>query len=426
MNVLASALPTPTVPPAARNPASGTPDLAAVIAFLDALAVALHRFGAPSHRIEPLLSQVADRLAVRGEFFVEPTAIHLALHTDAGTLSRFSRVEPGQDDLERLAELDALTLALIDGEMSLAAANVRLEAILARPPRYGAAVEAAGFALASSSAAVFFGGGPAECTAAGLGAVGIALLGRWSARHPRVTPIFEGLAAFALAAMITITAAFVPLAPDLAVLAGLIILIPGLRLTVAVSEMATGHLSAGVARLASTAVSFGALGFGALLATRLVNGVFAERLATVATPVVLPPVSTWIALAVAPIGFAVLLRAARRDLLVILLTAPLGFLAARLSGAALGTDLAPLVGAFTMTAVSNALARWRERPASVTLVPGFLLLVPGSIGFRSLATLLSNDVVLGVATAVEMLTVAAGLVGGMLLANVLVPARRAL
>ena len=138
------------------------------------------------------------------------------------------------------------------------------------------------------------------------------------------------------------------------------------------------------------------------------------------------PVSTWVALSVAPIGFAVLLRAAPRDVLAIVLTAPLGFLAARFAGLALGQELGPLVGAFTITAVSNALARRRDRPASVTLVPGILLLVPGSIGFRSIATLMSRDVVLGVTTAMEMLTVAMGLVGGMLVANALVPARRAL
>ena len=34
--------------------------------------------------------------------------------------------------------------------------------------------------------------------------------------------------------------------------------------------------------------------------------------------------------------------------------------------------------------------RWRHRPAAVVLVPGILLLVPGSIGFRSLTALMEQ------------------------------------
>jgi uncharacterized membrane protein YjjB (DUF3815 family) len=59
----------------------------------------------------------------------------------------------------------------------------------------------------------------------------------------------------------------------------------------------------------------------------------------------------------------------------------------------------------------------------VTLVPGILLLVPGSVGFASFQALLERDVVSGVETAFRMLLTAIALAGGLLAANTLVDGR---
>jgi uncharacterized membrane protein YjjB (DUF3815 family) len=54
------------------------------------------------------------------------------------------------------------------------------------------------------------------------------------------------------------------------------------------------------------------------------------------------------------------------------------------------------------------------------------MLVPGAIGFRSMAAFSGHDAMGGVALAVEMILVAAALVTGTLLANVALPPRKAL
>jgi uncharacterized membrane protein YjjB (DUF3815 family) len=60
-------------------------------------------------------------------------------------------------------------------------------------------------------------------------------------------------------------------------------------------------------------------------------------------------------------------------------------------------------------------------PASVPLVPGVLLLVPGSIGYRSLTMLLSQDVETGLSAGITAALTAFALAGGLIVANVLVP-----
>jgi uncharacterized membrane protein YjjB (DUF3815 family) len=58
------------------------------------------------------------------------------------------------------------------------------------------------------------------------------------------------------------------------------------------------------------------------------------------------------------------------------------------------------------------------------LLPGILLLVPGSVGFRALNLFLAEDPGLGMATAFQMILIGASLVGGILTAFALLPPYR--
>ena len=91
-----------------------------------------------------------------------------------------------------------------------------------------------------------------------------------------------------------------------------------------------------------------------------------------------------------------------------------------------GPELGVFVGALIIGSLSNLYARISHRPAAVPLMPGIMLLVPGGIGFQSFASLLHKDVVYGIDTAFTMFLIAAGLVGGLLVANVAVAPRKIL
>ena len=60
------------------------------------------------------------------------------------------------------------------------------------------------------------------------------------------------------------------------------------------------------------------------------------------------------------------------------------------------------------------------------LVPAILMLVPGSMGFRGMASLLANNTLNGVATVFAMFVVAMAIVGGLLVASAVVSPRRSL
>ena len=69
---------------------------------------------------------------------------------------------------------------------------------------------------------------------------------------------------------------------------------------------------------------------------------------------------------------------------------------------------------------------WKGHWLGVVITPWCMsmLLVPGSLGFRSITALLAKDVVGGMETAFRMALVATSLVAGLLLANLVLRPRR--
>ena len=119
-----------------------------------------------------------------------------------------------------------------------------------------------------------------------------------------------------------------------------------------------------------------------------------------------------------------LLRASPRDTGWIGLVGALAFAGTRLGSVFLGPELGAFVGAVGLGVASNAYGRALRRLEVVPLVPGMLLIVPGSLGFRSLSSLVGGDTLPGVEAAFRMTLITVSLATGVLFANVLLPARR--
>jgi uncharacterized membrane protein YjjB (DUF3815 family) len=101
-----------------------------------------------------------------------------------------------------------------------------------------------------------------------------------------------------------------------------------------------------------------------------------------------------------------------------------GFFGARLGVHLLGPEVGSFVGALFVGTMANVYARLLRRPAVVPIAPGLLLLVPGSIGFLSLSSLMQRDTIAGIEAAMKMIVVAISLATGLLFSNVVFPAPR--
>lgn len=394
------------------------------VGFVLRLARAMHAYGYPAHRVEGALAEIARRLNLTAQFFSTPTSFMASFGVLERQSTHLIRVEPGDVDLGKSADIEDIIREVVEGRVTLAQGSAELERVHAAPPRYGPVTTMLAFGFSSAAASRFLGGGLREAIVAGIIGLVIGVLLIPAGRLPSLGRVFPFLAAFSASFIATAAATVLPhYSVYVGTLAGLIVLIPGLTLTTAMTELSSGHLSSGTARLSGALMLFVVIGFGVAMASQTVTLLLGDY-PTRVRPEALPDWTWWMALVAAPLGFAVLFRAHARDAIWILLAGALGIAGSRVGSATFGPELGAFVGALTVGAASNLYAYILRRPASVTLVPGILLLVPGSIGFRSLSSLLDREVVTGVETAFTMVLIGAGLVAGLLLANVLVPEHR--
>lgn len=386
------------------------------------LARVLHQSGIPAHRLEELLERLAGQLGMEGQFYCTPTAI---IASFGGERTHLMRVAPGSIDLAKQRRIDALVAEILQGSLDARHALEMVQEIQGAPPRHGPPATVVAFGAASSGVAAVLGGAPVDILAAGIAGLLVGLLALLAARSLPFLRVFEAVAALCATAIALSAQALWPSANAMTVMmAGLIVLIPGLTLTVALTELATDNLVAGTARLASAAVVFIKLGFGVAVGVTLADSLgMAFTLRTSAgVPLWVEP----LAIVVVGVALTVLFRAAWGDMFWVLLGCAVATAGAKVGIALLGPQLGAFAGALLVGVLSNLVARWRKQPGSLTLIPGVLLLVPGSLGFRSFTALLREDVSSGIEGAFTMFLIAISLVAGLLMANLLAHPRRAL
>jgi uncharacterized membrane protein YjjP (DUF1212 family) len=400
------------------------PDAKHAALFVLRLGHALHASGYAAHSLEDVLTHVADRLGLIAQFFTTPTAIMAAFGTLESQQTHLIRVQPGELNLGRLAALDEVAKGVLSGDLGPQDGSARIEQIVSRKPTYPWWLRVIGYAIVSAAGARFLGGGPFDIgLGAGLGLL-IGLLALAFKRLTITSHVFELTAAFLASALVSLSAAHgYRVSITSTTLAGIITLLPGLTTTVAMTELASRHLSSGTARLSAAFIVFSAMTLGVALGTTVVVAIHGGPLHSV-TPKPLPDWTRFVALFVAPVGFSLLLRARPRDVPLVCVASWLGYAGFTFGADRLGQVLGASIGALTVGLASNLYERVKWGPASVPLVPGVLLLVPGSIGYQSLTLLLNQNLEVGLTAGITAALTAFALAGGLIVANVLVPPTR--
>ena len=395
--------------------------------FVTTMAHALGTYGTPAHRLEDALETVSKRLGIEGQFFAMPTAVFAALRVPPGKpQTSLIRVHPGEVHLERLVELDEILVDVADAKIGPDEGVRRIEAAIATPDRYGPVMTVLCLGVASACAGRFFGGGIGEITGAGIAGLFIGLLGLFAARRRDLARLIDFLCGLIISfGAISASRTIAPISPEILTIAGLVVFFPGLTLTMAVNELATRNLVAGTARLMSALTVLVSIGFGVALGTKLADMTLptAEPINPVAQ---LPGWTLYVAILISGVALSVLFRARPKDIPAIVLSGLIAFFGASYGRAELGPELGACIGAAAMGLYANIYSRVARRPAAVPAMVGVMLLVPGSLSFKSMSSFLAHDAVGGLETAFTTVLIAMSLAVGFLLSNVAVPPRRAL
>jgi len=410
-------------PPNASAGAELHPSNESTVEFLLGFARVAHRAGYPTSDLEELLGSLAAALGLEAaQISATPTLLELSFGSLPHQRSYTLRVRPTAVDLDAIGRLEDLARDAIDGRLTVAAALARLEEIEARPLHRQWYVELAAYALAGAAVAPVLGGSWREIAAGGV--VGllvgvVAGLARRTARaEPMVAPLAALVASFSAAAIVRLG---LNASPDTVTLAALITFLPGMSLTIGVRELATEHLQSGVANTASALVQLLGLVFGVGVGRSLATHWFGIVQHNVSRPGFTG--AHLVAAVAAGLAFTVTLRAPFKAAPTMCAATLLAVTASAVGRSLFGPEAGTFVAALSIGTVGALLAALLRRPSLVFIVPGVLMLVPGSTGFNSLLQLLTGQTVSGIDAGFNAFVTAMAISYGLLVATVILPPR---
>jgi len=397
-----------------------TENLDRLAKFLRNLARAMHISGMPTHDLERHLNGIGKQFNVHVECFAVLTMLTLNITAENKT----QRVEmlrlPANDyNMARLIALEQLIRGM-DGLNSLERCEAQLEAIMGAPPLWsGWSFAFLGFLL-SGSVAVLLRGGWTEILCGGL--LGMLFVGAYLtlARAPRLGPAMPVILCTSAAICAhALSLVFPQQTPFITAVAGVVLLLPGFTLTIAMSELATQNLLAGTGRLAGAIMLLFMMGAGLVIGTQI-----SQHLLPARTTGTLLPTESWIiwpAIAVLGISMLGVLQAPLRSVHVLVGGCLLAWAVFSLVGSVFGNVVGAFAGALAVAGAGHLYTYLTGQPDILVKIPGIITLVPGSMGFRGLHALMEQDSAAGISLMVDMAMTGAVLAVGLLLADNIAP-----
>ena len=383
--------------------------------FLARLGAAMIAAGYPIGMVRRTLAVSADGYGVSREMLVLPNYIQLG-GGDRGTTLRVASAER---DLrfDQTFPLAALVKQAERGQITPHDGLAELDRIDAMKLRFAAWAIVVGYALQSAAFALILQPNPTALLAAtGLGFM-VGVIGVFARRSEPLTQLLPVVAAFLVALFAFLGGRWLHLGEgSLRALApALVMFLPGTAITLAVIELSTRDVIAGSARLVAGAMRLAQLAFGILIAAQVV-GLTADEL-SVATVDRFGPWAPWLGCAIYAVGLFLYHGPPTRFMGWMLLILYVSYSGQLLANAALGSYASGFGGGLALTLCALVVAQRPNTPSAATLLlPGFWLLVPGSLGFIGVTELIGNNSSGAVAvTLISMISIALGIQAGLLL-----------
>ncbi|GAQ88884.1 DUF1212 domain containing protein [Klebsormidium nitens] len=392
--------------------------------FLKRLAIALHAYGNSSTRTEYLVEKASRQLNVAASVAVFPTVILLSFQSDdrdpAKPETHLLTVEPGLN-VDKLGRADELANRVGMEHMPLLVGYWRLRAIATAPPQFGEIKRLLSFGVAGcTSAVLFFNGNLYSGALAALLGLVAGLFDLVASRSNVFANVTTFLSATCVALLSRLLALYLPARFDLCffsmTLGSLVWLLPGLSLTVGVSELTSGAKVSGSARVMGALFEALQLGFGMETAQGLVW--WAPRVKRACNAATQPVWLQLILFLLYSVASNALLQARWDQWPGMILTSAVGFF---VSTAASAVFAANVLASVAIGLTGTLYSRYSGHlPVTMTL-SGILILVPGGLGVRGSAALLEHDLLSGVGFTMDMLVVSLSITLGLLIAKIVLP-----
>ncbi len=397
--------------------------------FVIQLGKTMHEYGTPSHRLEHILIETTHLLGLRGSFLVTPTSMSFIFWEQGSDdeYTHIARVNPNGLDLNRLARTHELVEDVLAGRATLDEGLERITQIRILDDPYPRWLEFLAWGGTSACFAVLCHAGLYDILAsllAGWLAFGLAQLTK---RYTRFEEMLEPLVALLIAFVGSgIAAMGIPLDVPIVVLSGIIVFIPGLSLTMGLRELAARHLSSGTARIMDASMMLFRLYFGTAFGLAL--GDLVWGLVEYNNVAFLSHASAqYLAVMGLSISLLIIFKISHRDAVWGLLAGIIAYAGSLLGNSLFRHDLGGFAGAMILGLYANTYAQKRNTPTHIVLLPGIVLLVPGSKVYVGVSTMMTGETVLvDAASASQVFMSFMSIVAGLVFANVILPPKQRL
>ena len=354
-------------------------DDAEVAAMLRELGIALVECEQPTHLVAARLLAIAPRYTSET---VRVVVLPTALVVQVGTIAyEVEAVVKPTTQLDLAGRIDAIAELAEVGAITPADAAREAAAARTMPPRFGPVTTVIGYTITTLGFGMVI--NPTWASLWGyvfLGAVvgSIAMLGR---PFPTLNAVLPTLAATVVTVLATWFVADAANDGLLRVISPpLVAVLPGLALTIAAMELASGQMISGATRLiygvAQLGCSSSVSGWGCMSAPRLAPQQPSAQMGGW---------SLYVAVIVISIGLYIYLSAPKGSLLWLILAVGVALVGQKVGGLFLSPTHSGAVGAFLVVPFAMLGARVKTSPpAIVMMLAAFWALVPGALSFESL------------------------------------------
>ena len=389
----------------------------------------LHKYGTPAFRLEAHLSEVAAYLNVNASFISTPTSLTFVIWSDKHEeeYNHAARVQPGELDLGSLARTDEMVSALIAGEFSLIEADQRLTQIEEQVKFLHPVGMATAYCVSTGAFAVLMGASLLDALATSVIGIVMYLFVFWSTHSRRVAYMLEPAVAIVAGLMACAIAHYLDPGINirLVVLSSIIIFIPGLALAIGLAELSSRNVVSGTARVMDALMQLFKLYFGAFLGISLGFALFSEIEHNPVTK--LPQWSLFVAVLLLCAALVPIFNIRLKHAPWAIMCGFVGYFTTFWASKYLEFGLGTFAGAFAVGVFANIFTRLGKAPASIVLMQGLIVLVPGSKTYIGLNSFVSGkDFVQAEHIGQETFVIFMSLVAGLIFANVIMPTRKAL
>jgi uncharacterized membrane protein YjjP (DUF1212 family) len=360
-------------------------------AFIVRLGAAMNAAGEPVYNVQSTLTRVAAAYGVtKARINAYPTSLFVTLGSGESATLELTTPLSSVPRLDQISALHELIAEAEHGEISPSDGLERIKGIRDMPDRFGPLLSIAGYSVLTIGLCLIL--HPAWKDV-GVAAVFGALVGilRHVTRHiPTLQVLLPVIAAFCIAATTALLVKHQWAEPGLrAMIASLVVFLPGAALTTSILELTAGDMVAGASRLVWAGLQVTLLAFG-IVAGIQASGVSAQT-AFSSHSQLLGDWAAWLGVLIFAVGVIVSHQVPPRAswaLVVVLYSAWIGQV---IGNHFIGGYASGLVGAVVMTPVATIVSRMKSAmPVYAMFLPGFWLLVPGALSLIGLTAVASN------------------------------------